>query len=57
MGFAKKNNLDFETIEKFMIEVDRLKSCGNHSDREILGIAYRKVVNNIFNNQDEKTNK
>lgn len=45
MRFAEKNKLECGAIEKFMIEVDRLKSSGNHSDGDILITAYRKVVN------------
>ncbi len=43
MRFAEKNNLNQIAIEKFLIEVDRLKSCGNLSDRDILVIASQKV--------------
>jgi hypothetical protein len=44
MRFAEKNNLDYETIEKFLIEIDHLKSNESLSDRDILIMAFRKVV-------------
>lgn len=44
MRFAEKNNLDCEAIERFLVEVDRLKSSGNLSDRKILTIAFKKVI-------------
>lgn len=44
MRFAQKNKLESGAIEKFLLEVDRLKSCGNMSDGEILATAFEKVV-------------
>jgi len=44
MSFAKKNNLGMGATGKFMIEVDRLKSSGNHTDSDILVMAYKTVV-------------
>ncbi|MCX9025061.1 MAG: hypothetical protein OIN85_03070 [Candidatus Methanoperedens sp.] len=44
MRFAEKNTLSYETIEKFLIEVDQLKSNGSLSDCEILITAFQKVV-------------
>ncbi len=41
MGFAEKNKLSERTIERFMIEVDRLKSHGNLSDIDILVKAFQ----------------
>ncbi len=43
MRFAEKNNLDGENIERFLIEVDRLKSAGNLSDQDILIRAIHKL--------------
>jgi hypothetical protein len=34
--FADKNGLDYEVKEKFLLEVDRLKSVGKYSDMNIL---------------------
>jgi hypothetical protein len=42
--FAEINELPFEEIGKFLLEVDRLKSCGKLSDDEILVSAYRNVL-------------
>ncbi len=47
MRFAEKNNLDGENIEKFLIEVDRLKSGGNLSDQDILIRAFNKLYNQM----------
>lgn len=43
MRFCEKNNLDFEDTERFLIEVDRLKSSGNLPDTEILIKAFQKL--------------
>lgn len=43
MKFAEKNHLDSEGTEKFLVEVQRLKSIPNLSDWEILTGAYQKV--------------
>ena len=42
--FADKNELLKENIEKFLLEVDRLKSRGQLSDAEILIGAYKKIM-------------
>ncbi len=42
--FAEKRNLDYATIERFLLEVDRLKSRGNLTDSDILITAFQKVV-------------
>ena len=44
MRFAEKNKLDRQDAESLLLEVDRLKSRGILSDREILIEAFRKVV-------------
>ncbi len=43
MRFAEKNNLDQNTLGKFLLEVDRLKSLGKLSDGDILLTAYRRL--------------
>ena len=43
MKFAEKN-MENEGFGKFLLEVDRLKSCGTLSDGEILIKAFRKVM-------------
>jgi hypothetical protein len=40
MRFAEKNRITYEDTEKFLIEVDRLKSVGNHPDVDIIMSAY-----------------
>ncbi len=47
LRFAEKNNLDGENIGRFLIEVDRLKSGGNLSDRDILIRAFNKLYNQM----------
>ena len=42
MRFAEKNKMSVETIERLLIEVDRMKSSGNLSDGEILTVAIKK---------------
>jgi len=44
MKFAKMKKLDYEIIEKFLIEVDRIKSEGKLSDGEILVKASRNIL-------------
>lgn len=44
MRFADRNKLEGVDAERLLLEVDRLKSSGNLSDREILSAAYSKVV-------------
>ncbi|HLB70570.1 MAG: hypothetical protein OIN88_08465 [Candidatus Methanoperedens sp.] len=41
--FAEKNNMDGLKCERFLIEVDRLKSNGNLSDRDILIRAFHNL--------------
>jgi hypothetical protein len=43
MRFAEKNNLDGGNIGRFLMEVDRLKSGWNLSDRDILNKAFHKL--------------
>lgn len=42
--FAKSNNLCPEKVEKFLLEVDRLKSHGKFSDSHILVYAYYSII-------------
>ncbi len=44
MDFAQKNKLN-SWSEKYLLEVDRLKSGGNLSDSEILVMAFQKLIN------------
>lgn len=44
--FAEKNNLDGEKVGKFLLEVDRLKSCGKYSDCDILYLAFQRLNSN-----------
>ncbi len=44
MRFIQRNNVEQETIGRFLVEVDRLKSSGNRSDRDILITALQMVV-------------
>ena len=41
--FAEKNNMDTKIIGKFLVEVDRLKSRGNLTDRDILVSAFKML--------------
>jgi hypothetical protein len=43
MRFVEKK-LDYVNIERFLLEVDRLKSYGNLTDRDILITAFQKIV-------------
>ncbi len=43
MRFAEKNNLDSRNKERFLVEVDRLKSSGNLPDYDILVRAFHKL--------------
>jgi len=45
MSFCEKNNLNFKDIERFLIDVDRLKSIGNLTDGDILIKAFEKLHN------------
>jgi hypothetical protein len=42
--FSKKKNFDQKTTEKFLIEIDRIKSTGKYTDDEILFLAFKKIV-------------
>lgn len=42
-AFAESNILPPEKAARFLLEVDRLKSCGKLSDDKILVYAYQKV--------------
>jgi hypothetical protein len=44
MRFANINMLEGADAEMLLLEIDRLKSSGNLSDREILSAAYSKIV-------------
>ncbi len=41
--FAEKNKMESEAVEKFLLEVDRLKSSGNKSDYDILLEAFKRL--------------
>jgi len=43
-NFAEINELSPEMFSRFMLEVDRFKSCGNLSDDRILVCAYQNVL-------------
>jgi hypothetical protein len=43
--FAENNKLYSEKAERFLLEVDRLKSRGKFSDDQILAYAYKNVLN------------
>ena len=43
--FAKCNNLCSEKTGQFLLEIDRLKSCGKYSDDKILIYAYQNIRN------------
>jgi hypothetical protein len=42
-AFAESNKLYSEKAERFLVEVDRLKSSGRYSDEQILIYAYQTV--------------
>jgi len=42
MKFAEKNKMSNETIERLLIEIDRMKSTGKLSDGEILVTSIKK---------------
>jgi len=44
MSFALKNNFMSDAIEKFLVQVDKLKSSGNLSDSQILLKAFQNIV-------------
>ncbi|WMW24960.1 hypothetical protein RE474_12895 [Methanolobus sediminis] len=41
--FAKKNNMTLEMTGRFLLEVDRLKSCGNMYDYLIILTSFNKM--------------
>ncbi len=41
--FAEQNNMDEEMTGRFLLEVDRLKSCGNMFDHRIILEACKKL--------------
>jgi hypothetical protein len=43
MTYAEKNKLEYEAIERFLLEVDRLKSLGSLSDYDILMTAFLRL--------------
>jgi hypothetical protein len=43
MKIANKHEMEDRTVEKLLLEVDRLKSQGQLSDGEILALAVRAV--------------
>lgn len=45
--FAQINELSSEEIGKFLLEVDRLKSCGKLSDDRILVSAYQTMLKSM----------
>ena len=44
MRFALKNNIKSDAIEKFLVQVDKLKSSGNLSDSQIIFKAFENIV-------------
>jgi len=46
-AFAQINELSSEETGKFLLEVDRLKSCGKLSDDRILVYAYQNVLRSM----------
>jgi hypothetical protein len=44
MRFALKNNIKSDAIEKFFVQVDKLKSSGNLSDSQIIIKAFQNIV-------------
>lgn len=43
LSFCEKNKLEFKDIERFLINVDRLKTNGNLPDGDILINAFEKL--------------
>jgi len=43
-AFAENNKLCSEKAERFLLEVDRLKSCGIYSDEQVLVYAYKILL-------------
>ena len=44
MKFAENHKMSNTAIGSLMLEIDRLKSSGNHSDKEILMTAFRSLA-------------
>lgn len=44
LTLAQINELSSEETGKFLLEVDRLKSCGKYSDERIIVYAYQNVL-------------
>ena len=44
MRFAEKHKMSNAAIESLLLEVDRLKSSGNLSDKDILMTAFRSLA-------------
>ncbi|MFZ3163849.1 MAG: hypothetical protein WA128_10520 [Methanothrix sp.] len=42
MKFAEKNKMSVDTIERMLIQIDRMKSTGTLSDGEILAAVIKK---------------
>jgi hypothetical protein len=42
LRFAQKKSFDYAAIERFLLEVEKLKSSGNLSDSEILIRAFKR---------------
>lgn len=49
--FAESNKLPPEKTARFLLEVDRLKSCGKLSDDKILVYAYQSVLKSMSTNE------
>lgn len=43
LKFSERNKLEYDTTEKLLLEVDRLKSRGDLSDIEILFMACKNI--------------
>jgi hypothetical protein len=50
MRFAEKHKMNNATIESLLLEVDRLKSAGNLSDKEVLMMAFRRLAASVASN-------
>lgn len=44
LKFALKRNFDDDTVGRFLLEVDRLKSSGNLTDADIIFKAYNIII-------------
>jgi hypothetical protein len=47
MKFINDINLNEKLACNFLLEIDRLKSCSNLSDIEILNLAYKNIINKM----------